>query len=167
MPPLCFHPSATSQFENMDEFMLQRNASYTALHCIGRLLSQPWSCKTQEMTQLETRLIAITLGEHSRGHLPESCNIAAGNQRRELSLRRRDIFLCRLEAHLEAIRHDTLQLFVDFFGSPLHPRGVLRHLKAGDGHAPCVCRFACCCILISKGKSKWHRVDATYLERTR
>lgn len=75
----------------------------------------------------------VTLVVHGLSDLLEASNVAAGNQRRELALGGSNVLLGSLEAVLEAVLHDLLELLVDLLGGPLQALRVLGHLKTGNG----------------------------------
>jgi hypothetical protein len=60
----------------------------------------------------------IALLLHGSNDLLEASNVGTGDQRRELALSGCDVLLGRLEAVLEALLHDALELLVDFLRRP-------------------------------------------------
>ncbi len=67
---------------------------------------------------LASPLPPVSLCLHSGGHLAEAGNVATSHQTGEFALCRLNVFLCGLEAVLEARLHDAFQLIVDFFRAP-------------------------------------------------
>lgn len=86
----------------------------------------------------------VTLVVHGVGDLDETGNVGAGNEGWELALGAWDVLLSGLEAVLEDILHDVLELVVDLLGGPADSLGVLGHLESGNSDTTSVGGLARC-----------------------
>jgi hypothetical protein len=75
----------------------------------------------------------VALVAHGSSSLAEASNVGTGDQAGELALLGGHILLGSLEAVVEAVLHDVLELLVDLLGSPGDALAVLRHLEARNG----------------------------------
>ena len=89
----------------------------------------------------------VTLGLHGVGDLDEASDVGAGHERGQLALGVLDVLLGGLEAVVEAVLHDGLQLLVDLLGGPADALRVLRHLETRNGDASGVGGLAYCTAL--------------------
>jgi hypothetical protein len=60
----------------------------------------------------------VTLVVHGSSDLPEASDIGTTDEGWELALSRGDVLLCGVEAVLEALLHDALELLVDLLSGP-------------------------------------------------
>lgn len=81
---------------------------------------------------------------HGVGDLEETGDVGAGNEGWVLALSAGDVLLCGLEAVLEDILHDVLELVVDLLGGPADALGVLGHLETGNSDTTSVGGLAGC-----------------------
>lgn len=74
----------------------------------------------------------VTLVVHGSSDLAEASDVGTTDEGRELALSRGDVLLGGLEAVVEAVLHDLLELLVNLLRGPGQTLRVLGHLKTGD-----------------------------------
>lgn len=79
-----------------------------------------WSWPHDFKTTLKSGLGSppVSLVAHGIGDLDEACDVTARHQARQFTLLRLDVLLGGLQAILERLLHNRLELAVDLFGGP-------------------------------------------------
>ena len=75
---------------------------------------------------------------HGLGNLEEPSNVAASDQAGQLAFASLDVLLGGLEAELEGVLHNVLQLLIDLLLGPGQALAVLGHLKTRDSDTTAV-----------------------------
>lgn len=119
-----------------------------------RIPSSPLLIKRGQATALQLGP-PVALVVHGHRDLDKASNVAAGHQAGKLALLRLDVLLGSVEALLERVLHDVLELLVNLLPAPRQTLAVLAHLQAGNSNTTAVGSLACVCVLAAhiSGKS--------------